>query len=457
MKRTLLSMLLMVTLTFTLLVGCASDEGATETETEATSETTETKEDTVDEKAEVAEMTTSKISIIASQDWIQEAEIELGKKFEEETGIEVDYQIYPADQYFNVLLTKINAKEEIDIFMSQSGAFDIVSQLNIAENGVDLSNEAWVEGFEPLAIKELSVGDTLYGQTVADTYAVWSVAYNKALFAELGLEVPTSFDEFKAVCEAIKAEDIVPVYEAVADGWHHQLWWLEVGPVYESFEPGFNDALNSNSANITDFEGPKTALNQIKEMVDLGYWGEDYMSNQVANMASSIASGDYAMGIAQQNFGGEVEGLGLGLTSADIGYFVIPLLDNQIVNLNPSAPSRFIFSGSANVEASKMYFDFVARTENLQHILDNSDRYSNLPFEGLANKYDDNIQEFFDSYDESGTVLQTAVKYINPQWMAMGSDITGMLLEVNGAEEVLTGIDQRRAEQAKAATDADWQ
>ena len=46
------------------------------------------------------------LSILASQDWIYDAEMELGKQFEEENGIKVDYQIVPSDQYYNLLMTK---------------------------------------------------------------------------------------------------------------------------------------------------------------------------------------------------------------------------------------------------------------------------------------------------------------------------------------------------------------
>src|SRR6266536_5426181 len=47
------------------------------------------------------------LTYMASQDWITDAEQALGKKFEEQTGIHIDYQIIPSDQYFNVLQTKL--------------------------------------------------------------------------------------------------------------------------------------------------------------------------------------------------------------------------------------------------------------------------------------------------------------------------------------------------------------
>ncbi|MBQ5533713.1 MAG: extracellular solute-binding protein, partial [Lachnospiraceae bacterium] len=61
------------------------------------------------------------ITVMASQDWVEDSEQELGKKFEEETGIHVDYQIVPADQYQDLLLTRLNSGEGPDIWGAQSG------------------------------------------------------------------------------------------------------------------------------------------------------------------------------------------------------------------------------------------------------------------------------------------------------------------------------------------------
>ena len=71
------------------------------------------------------------LTYMASQDWITEAEQALGKKFEEQTGIHIDYQIIPSDQYFNVLQTKLNAGEATDIFGGQSGVTDLKLQYNV--------------------------------------------------------------------------------------------------------------------------------------------------------------------------------------------------------------------------------------------------------------------------------------------------------------------------------------
>lgn len=396
------------------------------------------------------------ISYMASQDWVMDAEMELGKKFTEETGIKVDYQIIPSDQYMNLLLTKLNSGECTDLFGSQSGAFDIKTQINVEKNAVDLSQEAWASAVDELVAKELSVDGKLYGQPTSDTSSVWAIAYNRKLFNDLNLEVPTNYEEFKTVCQTIKDNGVIPIYECISDGWHHVLWFPEIGPAFEVAAPGLADKLNKNETTFADDPTMKKALEQIKEMVDLGFWGDNYMSNAYVDMSKNIASGKYAMGVANQGFGTEVNTVDPNFSVDDIGYFAIPLVDNQILNVNPAGPSRFVYSGSKNIDAAKKYMEYMAKPENLQYMIDNVPKYNTLPYSGINDKYTDIIKEFYNRYPKQGTVYQVAVQYLNPQWMDLGKDMAEMLVGGSTPEDMLKNIDKRRTEQAIAAGDSNW-
>src|SRR3954447_14800596 len=80
------------------------------------------------------------LTYIASQGWIFDAEQALAQKFEAKTGIHIDYQIIPADQYFTILKTKLNSGEGPDIFGGQSGVTDLQVQYDVEKNAVDLSD-----------------------------------------------------------------------------------------------------------------------------------------------------------------------------------------------------------------------------------------------------------------------------------------------------------------------------
>ncbi len=404
--------------------------------------------------AAVAEGTT--ITYMASQDWVQDAEMELGEKFTEQTGIKVDYQIIPSDQYTTLLMTKLNAGECADIFGSQAGQFDIVTQLNVEKNAVDLSGEAWAETVDPLAAAETSVDGKLYGQPAQDVSAVWAVAYNKQVFDRLGLSVPTTYEEFKAVCEAIKADGMIPIYEAVSDGWHHQLWFCEMGVAIENAEPGTAAKLNNNEMGFADSATALQLVDQIKEMVDLGYWGDNYMANAYSDAAKAIAEGECAMTVANQGFPTELHDAYPDFPAEDIGFFVMPLCDNQVLNMNPVGPTRFIYSGSANIDAAKQYLAFIADPENLQYQIENVPKFNTLPFTTAPDAYSDEISAFYAAYPNHGTVYQTSVKYVNPQWMEIGKELTAVILGDETSEQMLKNIDRNRADQAAAAQDPAW-
>lgn len=398
------------------------------------------------------------ISYLASQDWIKDSEMELAKRFEAETGVHVDFQIIPSDQYFNVLETKLETGGEgIDIFGGQSGKTDIKLQLNVEKNAVPLTDEEWVQRMNPLSVEQISLDGVTYGLTIWDTIGgSWVIVYNKAVFADHGISVPKTYAEFAAACQTLLDAGITPVYEPVADGWHHVLWFPEMGPAYEAANPGLADALNANQATFANNPTMLAGLTQLKEMYDKGYFGADALSNEFVNTEAAMAGGEYAMTVNRFGLPSQIHAAYPDVSEDNFGFFVIPLADNQIWNVNPAAPSKFIYSGSENIAAAKAYFEFLTRPENLQYMLDNEPQFTMLNFDGVAAVLTADQQSFIDTYKEQGTVYQTAVNYVNPQWMEIGTDLTAMFTDTLTPEGVLENIDQRRTDMATAAGDAAW-
>ena len=396
---------------------------------------------------------------IASQDWIKDPELELAKKFEEETGVKIEYQIIPSDQYFNVLQTKLEAGGEgIDIFGGQSGKTDIKLQLNVEKNAVPLTDQEWVSRMNPLSVEQISLDGVTYGLTIWDTVGgSWVVVYNKQAFADNNIEIPTTYAEFAAACQTLLDAGVTPVYEPFADGWHHVLWFLEMGPVYEAATPGLADALNANEATFAGNETMTAALTQIKEMNDKGYFGTDALSDLFADTEAKMASGDYAMTVNRFGLPKQIATAFPEVAEDNFGFFLLPLADNQIWNTNPAAVSKFIYSGSANIEAAKAYFEFLASPESLQYMLDNEPQFTLLNFDGVTASLTADQQAFIDTYKTQGTVYQTAVNYVNPQWMDVGTDLTALVTGAMTPAEVLESIDQRRTDMAVAAKDPSWE
>lgn len=397
------------------------------------------------------------LTYMASQGWIHDPEMELAKKFEAETGIHIDYQIVPADQYPNLLKTKLNAKEAPDIFGAQSGKFDLGPEYNVEQNAVDLTNEEWVKREDPLYIEQTTWNKKVYALTVWDSSYYWEIVYNKKTFENLGLTVPKSYAEFKAVCDKIKAAGITPIYEPVSDGWHHVLWFPELGVKFEDVNPGLADKLNNNKEQFANVPIMEQDLTQLNDMSKSGYFGDSYFSNTFADTEKNMASGKYAMTVDYLSLPQNIEKAFPDVKAATFGYFPMPLADNQFLNVNPAAPSKFIYSGSKHIDAAKQYLQYLTKLENLQYQLDKDPTFLAINFQGVKDRYTPEQKQFIDTYGKKqGTVYQTAVKYMTPQWGDIGKDISAMFAGKMQAKDVLKSIDKRRSDQAKATKDPAW-
>jgi raffinose/stachyose/melibiose transport system substrate-binding protein len=396
---------------------------------------------------------------MASQNWVPQAEMELGAQFEEETGIHVDYQIIPSDQYFTLLQTRLNTGEATDIFGGQSGVTDLIVNYNVEANAVDLSDEAWVERMDPLVLAQATVNEKVYGLTLWDVIGTtWVVNYNKTIFEEHNVSVPTTFEEFKSVCETLLDAGVVPMYEPVAAGWHHVLWFPELGPRYEEVTPGLGEMLNTNQTTFADDPTMLTAVDQLKDLFDTGCFGDNALADTYEYLPEALASGEYAMAVANLTNPQTVADAFPDVSPDTFGFFVMPLADNQNLNINPAGPTKFIYSGSDHIDEAKQYFDFLTRPESLQYLIDNNPAMRTLPFDGLTFDLLPSQQEFLDSFppEKRGTVFQTAVNYVNPQWMDIGQDLTAMFIGDIEPLEVLADIDQRRTDMAETAEDPAW-
>lgn len=399
------------------------------------------------------------ITYMAAQDWVKPGETALAKQFEAQTGIHVDFQIVPFAQYNNMLSAKLASGEATDIYGNNTDPFTLDSNFHVTQNAVDLSNQPWAKEEDPLVKGGATVNGKLYALTLYDVSAEWVVNYNKTIFAKYNLSVPKTFAQFEAVCQILKDKGITPIYECVSDGWHHVLWFPELGGAIGDSQPGLVDSLNNNQTKFANIPAATTDLNEIQDMVTKGYWGNNYMSNTYADSAKNMASGKYAMTINNFALPSSIASQYPNMKESDFGFFPDPILDNQYQNVNPVGPAKFIWSGSKHISQAEQYLDFLTQKDNLQSLIDNSsDQFMTLPFASLdlKNKYSDDANNYFKTYTKQETVLQTSVKYVNANWTDIGKDMSAMFVKSETPSQVLSHLDDMRAQAAQAAKDPAW-
>ena len=409
---------------------------------------------------ETADFSGEELSILVSAGWMDNRYDATIERFEDTYGVTVDLQTIPADQYSDLLQSKLATDSCADIFWIQSNPFAIESTIVDPEKYcIDFTGASW-EDLMPEARKTSCVyNDKLYGLQIWHNSPEYVMVYNKPLFEENGWEIPSTYAELKDLCAKIAEQGITPWFMPGADGWQHQLAFFQIGGVYEEATPGLYDALNTNQATFADNEKMLEVLNEFKELSDAGYFGEDWIGTDSTNLGNEFGDRNIAMAMANSSYIQQIkDDTG---TEDEFGMFLIPLGDNTWYPTNPAGPTMFGYKGTEHEDLVKEFFNFVTTTESLQEILDNSPAYTNVDMndDAIEQHWLPEEEEFLATVDDSKksvSVLQTGTKYTNDYWMQFGQDMVAFCQGEMEANDVLANMDTNRAEAAKTVGDANW-
>lgn len=303
------------------------------------------------------------IVVASSANWTKDIDKKLAEQFKSETGHTIEFTMFPDDQYTNVLKTKFSTGEGPDVYLTQGGVGMV--QFQPDQYALDLSGEPWVSRYTDWA----AAGTTYNGKVIAlNTWSVdgWGLLYDPALFKKLGLQVPTTYAEFVQVCEAIKAAGITPIYEPGKAEWHQEIWLGSFSAGVAKQEPDLYERLNADEIKFADLKGLETSLGQLKEIVDKGYFGPDFMAQTWEDSIDAMGSGKYAMMLVYSTFQNEVKAKFPDLPAETWEMFPVPLNDNDAWATSAGGIVRSINKNSKVVEAAKAYFNFLAQPENLK-------------------------------------------------------------------------------------------
>lgn len=111
---------------------------------------------------------------------------------------------------------------------------------------------------------------TFDGEKYGLVYGVeyWPVWYNKDIFADLGLSVPETWDEFIMVCKTLKANDKIPLMQTVLGRWPTFIMFEEM---IIGQDPDLYVDLCEGKAKYTD-PRVKNAFEVWKDLIELGYF-----------------------------------------------------------------------------------------------------------------------------------------------------------------------------------------
>ena len=184
-------------------------------------------------------------------------------------------------EYNAVLNSKLDAGSAGDLITCRP--FDASLALYDAGQLVDLSDLPGMENFSDVAKSAWQTDDGAATFCVPMASVIHGFIYNKDAFDELGLEEPTTVDEFFAVLDAIKADgSYIPMAMGTNDQWEAAtMGYNNIGPNYWKGEEG-RAALIAGEQKLTDepWVAPYRQLARWGEYLGDGYEAQTYPDSQ---------------------------------------------------------------------------------------------------------------------------------------------------------------------------------
>lgn len=180
----------------------------------------------------------------------------------------------------------------------------------------------WNDTFSAGALSLCTLGGQLCGYPTS--YNVLGVYYNKSIYEECGIEVPTTFEEFEAACATLKENGYVPMEAAGLYGWHVMRWVELLVEHYAG--PELHDKMNSFEESW-DNEAVVQALTKYKEWVDAGYFPDGFLTADPNDTIMGFGSGTSAMDLQGQWYDGNI--LQNELDLSNYGAFAFPSGDSN--------------------------------------------------------------------------------------------------------------------------------
>lgn len=260
----------------------------------------------------------------------------------------------------NIVKTRLATGEMPDVFYYNSGS--LLQALNPAETLVDLSGEPWIGNLAESFLPTVSSGDAIFGVPY-ETAMGGGILYNKKVYEKLGLKVPTTWDEFVANNEAIKAAGIAPVIATFGDTWTSQLFVLADFYNVQAAIPTFAQDFTANKVKFATTPAALAGFQHMEQGFKDGWWQQDYATAKFEQGLKMLADGTgahypmltFALSTVAANWPDQVK---------DIGFFAQPGTDaakNGATIWMPAA--AYIPKTSKNIDVAKDYLGFMASKE----------------------------------------------------------------------------------------------
>ncbi|MEV1131809.1 extracellular solute-binding protein [Agromyces sp. NPDC049794] len=343
---------------------------------------------------------------------------------EQHPNITVEFEAFQNTEYNQILTTGLAGSDGPDVPMVRAYG---QLQPNIEAGQLEPIDDK-VEGLDEFAPSVIAGAK---GKADGKTYAVplatqtLQMFYNKAIFDEHGLEVPTTWDEFIEVNEKLLAAGVTPMALGAKDDWILPIFSDIIG----SARYGGSEFEEKVLAGETDFTDPDyvAALQLVSDV-------QKYLTPDVVGVSYTDSQIQFTSGQAAQFPGGSFEIATFRNQAPDLefGSYQVPVPDGAVLDA-PVSPAYADGNFAVNTKSKHQdeafeLLNWFATPEFGQLVADELNQFSAIP--GV--EYEDEVmKEAWANYEEGQApyLLLVDFRYGEPLGTAvLGAEVQKMFL-----------------------------
>ncbi|TDE13032.1 ABC transporter substrate-binding protein [Jiangella asiatica] len=291
----------------------------------------------------------------------------LVEAYQEETGTTVDISSANTDELNQQLRVQLTSGTAADLIRVSPGNSSPVAAGVLGREGelADLTDAAWTADLsdDTRALAEVD------GQVLAFPVSRNAIvmAYNKQVFADAGLEVPTTWSELVAACQALADAGVTPIAAPFQGGIYFQFWVYALAAtlVYPE-NPDIDEQLAAGETTLATNAAWGEVFARIAELRDAGFLSEGMLGLPPDQGLQSVATGESAMVLLVSAGLPQLHGYSdQGAEAFDV--FALPASDDAASTHVPVAPDFLAVNGAAeDPDAALAFLEFLAQPENVE-------------------------------------------------------------------------------------------
>ena len=373
----------------------------------------------------------------------------------EDVTIEVEQRPQGAEGD-NVVKTRLSTGDMTDIFMYNSGS--LFQALNPAQTMVPAEGD-WTGDLAEAFAASVTAEDQVYGAPFG-YFMGGGIMYHIPTYEELGLEVPTTWDQFMENNAAIADAGKVPVIQTYGDTWTSQLLVLGDFHNVAQEEPDFAEQYTAGEAKFADTPAARRGFEHIQEVNEAGFVNEDFASAKMPDGMRKLVAGEgvhfpmltFALAEVAANAPDQID---------DIGFFGIPGEDEASNGSTVWAPAGVYIPATtegAKLEAAQDFLAFVASPAGCEATIEATPPQGPLGVNGCELPEDvPQVVKDIQAYTETEGKSTPALEFLSP---IKGPALEQILVEVGSgirpAEEAAALYDQDAEKQAQQLGIEGW-